>query len=180
MLKTALTLAAVTFATLGSAAEAADCSGQARAPWTSAGKGYAVAATARGRTCARAAVSLAIVGPHGKTLHRYSAPAGQNFEFHDVRTKAAMSKALARLVAGGSNWKTSADLPDWTDKDSQPGGGREFPFYVEDGMSRDAYLAIRKANRPLFCYVQGMESTACVVLRANGAVQKVGAQSFPG
>jgi len=32
---------------------------------------------------------------------------------------------------------------------------------------------------PVFCYVQGMESMACVALQ-NGEMTKVGVQTFPG
>ena len=57
-----------TLAGVGQAA--ADCAGQASLPWTSAGKGQALSASAMGAARRRAAVRLAIIGPGGKVLHR--------------------------------------------------------------------------------------------------------------
>jgi hypothetical protein len=54
-----------------------------------------------------------------------------------------------------------------------------FPFYPSEGVTREAYLAARAANAPMWCFVQGMESQACLVLR-DGAITELGAQSFPG
>ena len=55
----------------------------------------------------------------------------------------------------------------------------EFPFYPEPYYDRSGYEVLRQSDVPLFCYVQGMESIACVALE-NGRMEKVGVQSFPG
>ena len=55
----------------------------------------------------------------------------------------------------------------------------EFPLYLEDGTTREDYAALRVKKLPMFCYVQGMESQACLALE-DGGLRKIGAQSFPG
>ena len=40
-------------------------------------------------------------------------------------------------------------------------------------------MKLRGARVPMFCYVQGLESMACVALTSDG-ITKVGVQSFPG
>lgn len=55
----------------------------------------------------------------------------------------------------------------------------EFPFYVEEGLDRAAYEAVRGRDAPMFCYIQGMESAACLALE-DGRLAKIGVQSFPG
>jgi hypothetical protein len=73
---------------------------------------------------------------------------------------------------------TTKALPEWKAKDDFPING-EFMFYVEEGIDRAAYDVIRKADLPMYCFVQGMESVACLVLQ-DGGLFKVGVQSFPG
>jgi hypothetical protein len=77
-----------------------------------------------------------------------------------------------------SQTPSSSQSPDWKDKEDLPYEG-QFPFIVEAGIGRP-YLAIRKANRPTFCFVQGIESIGYLVLSADGALTKVGVQTFPG
>jgi hypothetical protein len=56
----------------------------------------------------------------------------------------------------------------------------EFPFYPEEGMDQVTYEQIRAEKQKIFCYVQGMESIACVAISKNGAATKIGVQTFPG
>lgn len=164
---------------LSGAARAEECSGRASAPWTQAGKGYSVDAIADGPDCAKAVVVLVVRGPDGKALHTFLGTSDTIISFGDTKTKAAMKATLARWLVEANTMPTSDQLPDWKDKQEQPGSG-QFPFYPEYGVKRTDYLAIRKAKRPVFCYAQGMESVACVVLDADGVVTKVGAQAIPG
>lgn len=74
--------------------------------------------------------------------------------------------------------QTSSALPEWPANADSPQNG-EFPFYPAEGVTRDLYNQVRDANVPLYCYVQGMESSNCLALR-DGALESVGVQSFPG
>lgn len=57
----------------------------------------------------------------------------------------------------------------------------EFPFYGEEGLSQAGYESIRAADTPMVCYIQGGESTLCLVQQPGvSALISVGAQSFPG
>lgn len=73
---------------------------------------------------------------------------------------------------------TTGALPEWPAGADSPQNG-EFPFYPEEDVTRDVYAAIRAANAPMFCYVQGMESQRCLAWYQNTLIT-VGVQSFPG
>jgi hypothetical protein len=172
-------VAVATLLALASPVRAADCAARASAPWKQAGDSIFVKATASGSRCAKARIVL-VLRREAKALFTYKGRAHSNFEFQEVKTKAQMKAALVKWIADAMTQKpSSSQLPDWKDKEDNPSEG-EYPFYIEDGIKRPAYLAIRKADRPMFCFVQGMESVGCLVLGADGALTKVGAQSFPG
>jgi hypothetical protein len=95
---------------------------------------------------------------------------------HDT---AAMQTALQEWVTFDNHTMASTSaLPDWPANATGPQNG-EFPFYPEQAYDRDSYMRVRASGLPLFCYVQGMESQACLAL-ADGEFSKVGVQSFPG
>jgi hypothetical protein len=96
-----------------------------------------------------------------------------------VKTRAEMVKALSDWLAQDHMFKSSADLPPWGPSDEAPKSG-EFPFYPEAGVDREGYEQIRAQKLPVFCYVQGMESLACLTVNREGQVDKVGVQLFPG
>jgi hypothetical protein len=170
----------VTLLALASPVCAADCAAQANAPWRQAGNLIFVKATATGSACAEAKIVLVLQRRGGEALFTYEGSADTNFDFREVKTKAQMKAALVKWIADAmTQTPSSSQLPNWKDKENNPSEG-EFPFIVEAGIARPVYLAIRKANRPTFCFVQGVESIGCLVLGADGAVTKVGVQSFPG
>ena len=86
---------------------------------------------------------------------------------------------LAEWVTPGSTMISTSALPEWPANAQAPESG-EFPFYPEEGYDREAYNALRTNNLPLYCYVQGMESLACIAFSGEGEVSKIGVQSFPG
>lgn len=176
----ALSVAILFAASAASFALAADCNEKASAPWRQSGKGIVAEASSRGVRCDKANISLVLRGADGKVLLSFASPADKVMTFVEVKTKAAMKTTLASWLAEAmKQMPTSDKLPDWKEKQDQPSDG-EFPFYVEQGVKRPAYLAIRKAKIPMFCFVQGMESLGCAVLGPDGAVKKLGTQSFPG
>jgi hypothetical protein len=181
MIKSLALSVAITLATsAASFVLAADCDEKASAPWTQSGKGIVAEASSQGARCDKAKIGLVLRGADGKVLLTFASTADTVMTFGEVKTKAAMKTTLASWLADGmKQMPTSDKLPDWKEKQDQPSDG-EFPFYVDQGVKRPAYLAIRKAKLPMFCFVQGMESLGCAVLGPDGAVTKLGAQSFPG
>jgi len=78
----------------------------------------------------------------------------------------------------GAARDSTGDLAEWAANAEAPMQG-EFPFYPEDALTRAAYAALRAADAPMYCFVQGMESEACLTVH-GGALRKVGVQTFPG
>ena len=97
-----------------------------------------------------------------------------------ARDPEAMREVLAEWIDPASNTtlQTSSALPEWPANAQAPQNG-EFPFYPEEGYDRAAYNTLRANNLPLLCYVQGMESVACLAL-GDGELTKIGVQTFPG
>ncbi|MBS0384552.1 MAG: hypothetical protein JSS00_04300 [Proteobacteria bacterium] len=138
-----------------------------------------VEASSAGPDCAHAVATIAVRDASGKVLWADAAPTEHLMTLAQARDLPAMQHALAEWI--DSNNRTiasSSALPDWPQGANAPQNG-EFPFHPEQEFTRDAYMALRAANVPVFCYVQGMESQACVALQ-DGAMTKVGVQSFPG
>lgn len=161
---------------------AADCDARVGAPWNATQQGPALIseAIATGPDCERAVVTLVIRSPHGDPIWVDGRVASQLMTFAGVKTKGAMMKALADWISQKNAMMPRADkLPDWPQGAEGPQSG-EFPFHPEADVDRDVYLAIRRSRAPLFCYVQGMESMACVALNHDGTISKVGVQQFPG
>ena len=90
-----------------------------------------------------------------------------------------MTASLKQWITRDDRLQQTGALPEWKNGADGPEAG-EFPFYTNEGVKRDAYTQTRKANLPMFCYVAGMESEACLVLTKDGTIIKIGSQSFPG
>lgn len=131
-----------------------------------------------GPTCAHAVVTLVIRAPDGAPLWADAMPASQVMTFSQVRKSGKMTAALREWLAQSHLFRSSLDLPAWKKGEAAPIAG-EFPFYPDEAVDRDYYEQVRSERLPVFCYVQGMESLACIVLK-DGAMMKVGLQTFPG
>ena len=102
------------------------------------------------------------------------------FGFDDVIDADSMVVALSDWLGDYADNSTSGRLPEWPKGTDMPNAG-EFPFYVEDGISQSDYEQLRAADYPMICYIQGRESTLCLVKQPGiNALTSVGAQSFPG
>lgn len=168
------------FITSGALAAAPDCSVSAASTWTAKpGSRFPVEAYSHGAECAQAVVEIIVREGGGRALWTDSAPAENVMIFGGIKTRAKMARALKEWISGEQMFKSSADLPPWKTGAGQPATG-EFPFYPEAGVDRAHYEQVRAAKLPVFCYVQGMESEACIVLHEDGRMEKLGAQSFPG
>ena len=139
---------------------------------------FAVEAFTEGETCQDASAQLLFRDGSGDVVWTGNYSTSQVLTFADVETAAEMQTRLVQWIDQSRGPTTTAQLPEWLPDAEQPMSG-EFAFYPDPGVTRDTYEATRARALPLFCYVQGMESTACLFLE-NGAFQRLGAQSFPG
>lgn len=157
------------------AENASACAASASAEWN----GLSVEATAEGEDCASAQATLTIKDAAGAALFSETHVAANVMSLAQTGDAASMQTALADWINSSNNtMSTSGALPDWPAGAEAPESG-EFPFYPEEGVPRERYLAIRAADAPLYCFVQGGESQACLALQ-DGVLTKVGLQLFPG
>lgn len=156
------------------------CDARAANTWAVGDAQYAVEATSDGPDCARAVATLVVRDPSGNPLYAETYLAQHVMVLTSATTREAMQTALADWTnpANNTTMLTTSALPDWPQGEDGP-ANEEFPFYPEPDYSRDRYMAIRAEDAPLLCYVQGIESMACLALR-NGALEKVGVQTFAG
>ncbi len=154
----------------------ADCDARARSAWT---KGVVAEAMSQGQTCANAVVTLVLRDSSGKPIWVDARIAAQVMIFVGAADRNAMTRTLADWIDQRKSAMARSDkLPDWPQGAAAPKAG-EFPFYPDGEVDREAYMKLRGAHVPMFCYVQGMESMACVAMTSDG-VTKVGVQTFPG
>lgn len=174
----AASLGAPTFATVRIPATPPTCNMAVARAWVPQGQVYAAEAYSNGGACADAVVTI-VVRAQRRVLWAEAMPASQVMTFAEAKTPPAMKAALVDWLAQPHLFKSSGDLPEWKVGADGPMAG-EFPFYPEPGVDRETYMQIRAQRQAMFCYVQGMESMACVAIAKDGAATKVGVQSFPG
>jgi len=136
-------------------------------------------ASAFGADCDEAQATITIRNNAGEALWSQIHPAGQNFTLAGAESVEDMQRRLNEWInPPGAARDSTGDLPEWPANADSPADG-EFPFYVEEGVDRRTYEALRQRDAPMFCYTQGMESLACLALE-EGRLTKIGVQSFPG
>ncbi len=157
------------------------CDARATATWnTPADPNASIEAITTGPDCARAVATLIIRNGSGAPIYSETHIPSQVMTLAEASAPAAMQTALQEWIdpAGNTTMQSSSALPEWPANADGPQNG-EFPFYPAKGSTRETYDAVRDANVPMYCYVQGMESLNCLALR-DGALESVGVQSFPG
>jgi hypothetical protein len=156
------------------------CPASTSSTWAAgAGTVLSIDAATTGADCAQATATIAIHAPGGATVWRQSYPAEQLMTLAGASTPEDMQRRLGEwIVPGGAAADSTGDLPQWSAQDDSPMNG-EFPFYPEEGIDRTTYAALRSRDAPMYCYVQGMESLACLAWD-NGALTLIGVQTFPG
>jgi hypothetical protein len=158
---------------------AAGCNSRVAASWSPARqRPLKVEAFAHGGRCDQAVVMLVVRDADGAPLWTDSRVGAFVMLFSGVKTGREMQSALSSWIRQDHQLKSAANLPPWPVGAEQPSFG-EFPFIPDEGVDRATYEAARNSRLPLFCYVQGMESMACVVLK-DGDMTKFGVQLFPG
>ena len=135
------------------------CQASAIGSWrASANQTLQVEASSAGPDCAHAVATIAVRDATGKVLWADAAPSANLMTLAQAHDLAAMEHALAAWIDSNNHTIASTSaLPDWPQGADGPQNG-EFPFYPERQFDRDAYMTLRSANVPVFCYVQGMES----------------------
>ncbi|MBC7768751.1 MAG: hypothetical protein H7124_08180 [Phycisphaerales bacterium] len=160
-------------------ASARGCHAVATQNWAAGDQALSIDATSAGPDCEHGVATIVIRDTEGEVLWVTAYPTAQVMTLQDARDAEAMEAAMREWIAPENNtMETTAALPPWPENAEAPTAG-EFPFYVEEGLDRDAYESIRAANHPLYCYVQGMESLACLA-SVDGGLGMVGVQLFPG
>lgn len=158
---------------------AAGCAARVQTTWSAGDAGsYAVEAVAEGDTCADATAQLQFRDGAGAVVWTGDYAAAQVMTLAGATSAAEMQTRLAEWLDQSNAAVTTAQLPEWLPNAEQPMSG-EFPFYPDEGVTRDVYEAARARALPQFCYVQGIESVACLYVE-YGAFHRLGAQSFPG
>jgi hypothetical protein len=155
------------------------CDARAVHEWVAGETQLSVEATTVGPDCSRAVATFVVRDGSGVPLYTDVHIAEHVMTLAPARDQAAMQTALEEWVMPSTMMISSSALPDWPANAAAPQNG-EFPFYPEEGYDRESYMALRTNNVPLFCYVQGMESMACIAFSGDGDVSKIGVQSFPG
>lgn len=164
----------------GQTASVRGCMAVATTPWRPlSGVEFSIEARSAGPDCARAVATLVIRDTQGRALWTDARAAEHVMTLKDARDEQSIRAAMAEWIdPASSTMRTTATLPDWPAGAQGPENG-EFPFYPEPHLDRESYEDLRRRNTPMFCYVQGMESLACVAFNEN-RIEKVGVQSFPG
>jgi hypothetical protein len=172
-----LALAACSGGDAGESAGPADlaaCAASANATWRS----FTIEATTEGADC-EAAQARIVIRRGEEEAWNETYPASRVMALAGAVDAEDMERRLSEWIdppAAGRD--STGDLPVWPAGAAGPMSG-EFPFYVEEGLDRAAYEAVRGRDAPMFCYIQGMESAACLALE-DGRLAKIGVQSFPG
>lgn len=130
--------------------------------------------------CDGATIDLVVRNGVDEVVWSASYGVGDLFGFDDIADAEEMRVALGDWLDTYTDRSTSAKLPEWKEGADMPEAG-EFPFYVAEDLSQPDYEDIRAADYPMLCYVQGRESTLCLIRSPDvSALVSVGAQSFPG
>lgn len=171
--------AALTVAIGVAPAEAAGCSVAMAKGWVPAkGQVYGTEAYSNGSSCGAAVVTIVVRARNGQVVWTEAMAAAHLMTFGGAKTPNRMKAALADWLAQQHPFKSSGDLPEWKKGAEAPAQLGEFPFYPE--VDQETYARVRSEKQPLFCYVQGMESMACVAITKDGSAAKIGVQTFPG
>ncbi len=157
-----------------------NCDATAPSTWVAGSETITVEASSVGADCANAEATITLRRADGGGGAMYSQvfPANQIRVLAGANTVADMERRLQEWVSPSAALDSTGDLPEWAANAAVPGES-ESPFHPYGGMDRAAYDALRAADAPMFCFVQGMERQACFWLDA-GALRRIGEKQIPG
>lgn len=155
------------------------CDARGFSQWAAGADTFSIEATTVGPDCARAVATLVVRNSSGEPIYADVHATSDVMTLATAQDPAAMQTALTEWVdTSNAAMSSTGALPEWAANADAPSGG-EFPFYPEEGQTRESYAALRAANYPMFCYVQGMESVSCITY-GDGGIERIGVQTFPG
>lgn len=158
------------------------CDARAVSQWAAGDTTLSIEASTAGPDCARAVATLVVRNASGEPIYADTHVTAHVMTLAGAADPAAMQTALTEWVdTSNPSFVNTGALPEWAANAELPSAG-EFPFYPEgsaDESSRESWAALRAAAYPIFCYVQGMESLACVIY-GDGGIELLGVQTFPG
>jgi hypothetical protein len=168
MMKKIIYAALFSICVLADANASTTCVAGAENQWN----GFTVEAFSQGEDCATAVVTIAIRDAHGKAIwvQAYIASQLLNFSQDPIADPKAMKKKLSRWISG-EGFRQSVDRLNLKG---------EFPFTVSSDIDAKIFATLRKSKRPLFCYIQGIESGNCLTIDKDNNVIELGIQTFPG
>jgi hypothetical protein len=159
---------------------AAFCDAAVDGEWASPnGQRFRVEATTSGPACRQSAAVIIVRNAAGDVVWTDARPAALVAGLNTPTTRTPMTYALRDWIGLATRGQTTADLPPWPHREPGPTSSSGFEFEPEPWINREHYLALRARAAPMFCYVQGLESLACLV-EQNGRLEKIGVQAFPG
>lgn len=177
----ALMLAACNFVAATSTNEAATgCAANATTRWAPEGMpAFDIEANVSGPDCQHAVATLVLRDAEHNVQWAELYRPEHVMVLAGAADAAAMQTALNEWITFDNHTvSTTSALPEWPANAEQPQNG-EFPFYPETDVTREIYAAYRTRNLPMYCYVQGMESQACLTWDTDRFVL-LGVQTFPG
>lgn len=154
------------------------CDARGVGAWAAGDTQFSVEATTEGPDCARAVATIVVRNSEGRPIWTESFISEDVMLLAPAQDIAAMNTALGEWTTSATTMQSTSALPEWPANAEAPTNG-EFPFYPNEGFSREAYSTMRTNNLPMFCFVQGMESMACLV-HGDGGIEHIGVQLFPG
>lgn len=156
------------------------CDTQTATEWSGAdNRAFRVTASASGANCAQAVVLLVVRDASGNVVWTDARASAHVMGLNEPTTRAEMTRALADWIGFPlERLQTTAHLAPWPETSGQPGESA-FPFQPEAWINQEYYEHLAGEARPMFCYIQGMESIACLV-ESHDRLEKIGVQSFPG
>jgi hypothetical protein len=153
------------------------CAATASAPWNVGSETITVQGATTGADCASAEASISFHRGDAAAMYQETYSASQVMGLGGASSAADMQERLLDWVTQDETRNSTGDLPEWAANADNPGTS-ELPFRPY-GIDRDAYIALRTADAPMFCFVKGMESQACFWWDA-GAFRRIGEQQLPG
>jgi len=155
-----------------------NCDATAPSTWTVGSETITVEASSAGANCFSAEVTITLRRGDGGAMYSQVFTASQIRVLAGADSVSDMERRLQEWVSPSAALDSTGDLPEWAANAATPGESGS-PFHPYGGMDRAAYAALRAADAPMFCFVQGMVSQACFWLDA-GALRRIGEQQIPG
>ncbi len=150
--------------------ERGTCNIDANTIWNDTARGrYRIEAVAVGETCVDAKVSIAIRAPSKRVIMRQNFDAAEIKDFAGVVSPTKMRSALiAWMTNDGRSGNTSRSLPSWVE-------AQYSRLVLDPSVTREQYVAVRDAGRPMLCFADTLTTKRCVVLSADGgSLERIG------